>query len=141
MCQTKRRRALVRSNSSRDSLTWAGKSVAAAELICSRLFNRDFFVPPMPLKTYCTPAFTIAARTARDSCNPVAVQTSSIVERLDPLKDGLSSFLTSRIILLVNKLLLQARKETLRHNIVPAVHFPAHTAPNLMTNQRRVKMA
>jgi len=30
----------------------------------------DFFVPPMPQKTYCTPVFTIAARTALGSGNP-----------------------------------------------------------------------
>ena len=70
MCQAKRRRALLRSNSSRGSLTWAGKSVAAAEEIYRSLFNHDSFVSPMPLKTCCTPAFTIAARTAQGSCNP-----------------------------------------------------------------------
>lgn len=69
----------------------------------------------------------------------MAVQTSSIVERLDPLEDALTSFVTSRIILLVNKLLLQTRKETLRHRIVPAIAFPAHTASNLVTSQRRLK--
>ena len=69
----------------------------------------------------------------------MAVQTSPIVECFDPLKDPLSSFFTSCIPLLVNKLLLQARKETLRHRIVPAVPFPTHAAAYLMASQRRLK--
>lgn len=42
-----------------------GKSVPAEEILWSRFVNDDFFVPPMPLKTYCIMAFTIASRTAR----------------------------------------------------------------------------
>ena len=69
----------------------------------------------------------------------MAVQTSSIVKRFDPLKDTLSSFLTSRVLLLVNKVFLWARKESLRHRFDPAVPFPTHVATYLMASQRWLK--
>ena len=58
---------------------------------------------------------------------------------LDVLKDELLGLLTRGWALTINGLFLQARKETLRHRVIPAFAFSAHALCQLVLGNHLAK--